>query len=85
MIFFLDPSFPVIAHTMPIAARTGENVLGLSNCTKKLPPLIPVRDRIQDVIVVPIFAPMMIPTAWVRFMIPELTKPTTMTVVAEED
>ena len=39
----------------------------------------------QDVIVVPIFAPMMIPTACDSFIIPEFTKPTTMTVVAEED
>ena len=37
------------------------------------------------VIVVPILAPMMIQTAWFRVIIPELTKPTTMTVVAEED
>lgn len=28
---------------------------------------------------------MMIQTAWFRVIIPELTKPTTMTVVAEED
>ena len=27
----------------------------------------------------------MMPTAWVSFMIPEFTKPTTMTVVADDD
>ena len=37
------------------------------------------------VMVVPILAPIMIHTAWVRVIMPELTKPTTMTVVAEED
>ena len=37
------------------------------------------------VIVVPILAPMMIQTACCRLIIPELTNPTTMTVVAEED
>ena len=37
------------------------------------------------VIVVPIFAPMMIHTACRKVIIPEFTKPTTMTVVAEED
>ena len=37
------------------------------------------------VIVVPMFAPMMIQTACRSVIIPELTKPTTMTVVAEED
>ena len=42
-------------------------------------------DNIQDVIVVPILAPMIIPTACSSFIIPELTKPTTMTVVADDD
>ena len=37
------------------------------------------------VIVVPIFAPMIIQTACCNFIIPELTKPTTITVVAEDD
>ena len=37
------------------------------------------------VMVVPTFAPMMIHTACRRVIMPELTKPTTMTVVAEED
>ena len=37
------------------------------------------------VIVVPILAPMMIQTAWRRVIIPELTNPTTMTVVADDD
>ena len=46
---------------------------------------MPVSERIQLVIVVPMFAPMITPTAWESFMMPELTKPTTMTVVAEED
>ena len=40
------------------------------------------KETIHAVIVVPIFAPMMTPTAWVRFKIPAFTKPTTMTVVA---
>ena len=35
--------------------------------------------------VVPTLAPMTTPTAWVRFMSPALTKPTKVTVVAEED
>ena len=34
---------------------------------------------------VPMFAPMMIPIACFSFIIPELTKPMTITVVAEED
>ena len=35
--------------------------------------------------VVPILAPMIIHTAWRRVIMPELTKPTTITEVAEED
>ena len=46
---------------------------------------MPVSDRIQLVMVVPILAPMMTPAACDRRMMPELTKPTTITVVAEED
>ena len=69
----------------PMSARTGENDVGFNSCTKKFPLSIPVRLKSQDVTVVPIFAPMMMPTAWVSFMIPEFTKPTTMTVVADDD
>ena len=39
----------------------------------------------RPVTVVPMLAPMMIHTAWFRVIIPALTKPTTITVVAEED
>ena len=39
----------------------------------------------HDVIVVPMLAPIIMPTACVSFIIPELTKPTTITVVADED
>ena len=41
--------------------------------------------RIDAVILVPILAPMMIPIACFNFIIPELTKPMTITVVAEDD
>ena len=34
---------------------------------------------------VPILAPIMTPTAWESFIMPEFTNPTTITVVAEED
>ena len=39
----------------------------------------------RPVTVVPTLAPMMSQTAWFSVIIPALTKPTTMTVVAEED
>ena len=37
------------------------------------------------VMVVPMLAPMITPTAWRSVIMPEFTKPTTITVVAEED
>ena len=69
----------------PTRARIGENDVGLKSRIIKLSLWIPVRLKIQDVTVVPIFAPMIIPTTWESFMIPEFTKPTTITVVADED
>ena len=84
-VFFFVPSFPVMRKMMPIAASTGEKELGLSSLTHTFPLSIPARERIHEVIVVPILAPMITPTACVSFIMPELTKPTTMTVVADED
>ena len=69
----------------PMSARAGENDVGFKRRTKKFPHSIPVRLRSQEVAVVPMLAPMMMPTACVSFMMPEFTKPTTMTVVAEDD
>ncbi len=68
-----------------MSARTRENDVGFKRRTKKFPLSIPVRLRSQEVTVVPMLAPMMMPTACVSFMMPEFTKPTTMTVVAEDD
>ena len=62
---------------------TDEN--GFKSLTKKLELSIPAKLRIHAVTVVPIFAPIIKPTAWDRCMIPEFTKPTTITVVADED
>lgn len=47
--------------------------------------LNPNRDIIQAVTVVPIFAPMITPTAAINDSSPALTKLTTITVVAEDD
>lgn len=49
-----------------------------------MPPVIPVRLRTQAVTVVPTLAPMIMLMDWPRVITPEFTKPTTMTVVAEE-
>ena len=69
---------------MPISASTGVKEEGLKIRTKKLLPSMPERLRIHAVTVVPILAPMMTPMDWRSVIKPELTKPTTITVVAEE-
>lgn len=50
-----------------------------------LSPCIPVSDNSHDVIVVPILAPIITPIACDSLIIPEFTKPTTITVVADDD
>ena len=56
------------------AYRDGDRVLKVSPSWPK--------DTIQAVIQVPMLAPMMGPTAWLKFMRPALIKPMIMTVVA---
>ena len=46
---------------------------------------MPVRERIQAVSVVPMLEPMMTPMVWPISMTPEFTRPTSITVMAEED
>ena len=77
--------FTNMIRMTPISASIGEKEVGFNSCIKKLSLSIPVRLSIQEVTVVPIFAPMMTPTACTNFIIPELTNPTTITVVAEDD
>ena len=69
---------------MPIRASTGVKELGLRRETKRLPLSMPARLSIQAVTVVPMLAPMMTFIACFRLISPEFTKPTTITVVAEE-
>ena len=76
--------FPRSSITTPIRARIGVKEEGLSICKKKFPPLIPERLRIHAGIVVPTLAPMIRLMDCLRVMIPEFTKPTTMTVAADE-
>ena len=71
--------------TMPITANMGVKDVGLRSVMMRLVPSMPVRDSIHAVTVVPTFAPMMTYSACESAITPELTKPTSMTVVAEED
>ena len=84
-ISFLRELLVKVRRIIPTIASTGEKDLGFKRLIKKLLLSIPVRLKSQEVTVVPIFAPIMMPTACVSFIIPEFTKPTTITVVADED
>ena len=78
---FLEP----MIRMMPIRAMTGEKFSGFRRLTKTLSLSMPVRDRIQAVRVVPMLEPMMTPMVCPSSMTPEFTRPTSMTVMAEED
>ena len=81
--FFL-PLLQNMYRTMPIRAKTGVNDDGFSSCTHTASLWIPPRLSSHAVTVVPTLAPMMTLIACRSVSSPELTKPTTMTVVAEE-
>ena len=81
--FFLP--LPVRYRMMPITASTGVNDDGFSSCRNRLSPLMPDSDSSHAVTVVPMFAPMITGIDCRRLRSPELTKPTTMTVVADDD
>ena len=69
----------------PINAKIGARVVGLSSCKKTFSPPRSERRMIWPVTVVPILAPMMTPIACGSCMMPEFTRPMTITVVAAED
>ena len=83
MSFFF--SFPDIYKMTPMIARIGENDDGFNMRRKKFELSIPVRLNSQDVTVVPILAPIIMPIACESFIMPEFTNPTTITVVADDD
>ena len=84
-VFFFLFDFDIIIMKTPIIASIGVKFSGLQRFINRLSPFIPERLSIHAVTVVPIFAPIVIPIAWESFMMPEFTKPTTMTVVADDD
>ena len=69
---------------MPTKASAGVKEDGFKSLINRFPLSIPARLKTQAVTVVPILAPMIIWTACFKVIRPELTNPTTMTVVAEE-
>ena len=86
-------SMPI--NRMPRPARIWPMCCNLARFTKTIrntPPKATTgasaptsRAMSRPVTVVPTLAPIISHTAWLRVIIPALTKPTTMTVVAEED
>ena len=69
---------------MPINATIGAKFSGLSSEIQPSP-CKPDREKIHGVRVVPMFEPMMTPMVCPRVIMPELTRPTSITVMAEED
>ena len=69
----------------PMRATTGAKFSGLRSWRKRALLSMPERARIQAVRVVPTLEPMMTPRVCPSSMIPELTRPTSMTVTAEDD
>ena len=69
--------------TAPMNATTGLKVLGWMRVSSRLSPEISARRMSWPVTVVPMLAPMMTPTAWVRSRMPLFTRPTTITMVPQ--
>ena len=84
MLCFLSLLQSMVMMT-PTMAKTREKFSGLSICIQTASLSMPDRLRIQEVRVVPMLAPKMMWRVWEKSMMPELTRPTIMTVVAEED
>ena len=82
---FLAGSFAAIRRTMPMTEITPVSV-AVENRSSQ-PPVEPMSERqmIQPVMDVPRIAPSTMEMACRTFIIPELTKPTIMTDVADED
>ena len=69
----------------PMNATIGAKLLGLHSSSSRLPPEMSDKRISWPVTVVPMFAPMMTPMACDSCMMPEFTRPMTMTVVPADD
>ena len=74
-----------ISRITPMRAKIGEKFSGFSMEISRLSPSMPAMLRIQAVRVVPMLEPIIRPTVWLSSMMPELTSPTSITVMADED
>ncbi len=82
---FVRCFFPPIIMPRPTTPRIGQKFAGFISCRNRFELSMADRERSQAVTVVPMLAPMITPTACCSVMIWELTKPTTMTIVAPDD
>ena len=83
-IFLWEAFFANIHRMIPIRATTPVSISVLKKDATFDPPIL-LSARIHPVILVPRIAPRMTPIACLTLIIPELTKPTTMTDVADDD
>ncbi len=83
--FFFEEVLPAIYSTTPITATMAKITSVDSSAPRVLSPLSPASVRIQPVAVVPMQAPIMTEIACLSPIIPELTKLTTITEVADDD
>ena len=77
--------FANIRSITPTRASMGAKVMGFKRVRKKLSPCIPVSVSIQEVSVVPTWEPIIMPKVSANSIIPEFTRPTSMTVMADDD
>ena len=76
--------FPAMISITPSKDKIGQKDSGFKSLKKKLELSIPDKLKIQEVKVVPILEPIIISTVWDNSIIPEFTKPTSITVNADE-
>ena len=79
------PVLYFVRRMTPARAIRGEKFSGLRSWRRIVSLSMPDRDRIHAVRVVPTLEPMMMPMLWPSSRMPELTRPTSMTVTAPED
>ena len=76
--------FVLISIITPTNANIGVNDSGFNIRKKKFVLWMPDKLKIHDVTVVPTFEPIIIATVCDNFIMPEFTKPTSITVTADE-
>lgn len=77
-------SFENILSTTPAMAVAAE-IFAVDSTAAQPPASMEESAIIQPVMLVPIIAPLTTARAWVSFIMPEFTKPTAITEVAEDD